>query len=146
MFDIGGIVAFISRLEATEGVSDGKLVASVLAASETVGVMFGTDTGKVSEGNVAEGTGGNVDARFTGGKVDARFTGGKVDARFGGGKELDVTIGELELGGSKDGGSSGNVEDPVGREGLKLGYCIGCCIEEGIDKPGGGRSKDCCGI
>lgn len=125
MLEIGGTITFISGLNVVIGFSDGKLAANVDAGSRTVGALFGTDAGNVSEANEAEGAGGKVDGRFTGGK------------------EADVILGELELAGSNDGCSSGIFEDPEGKEGLKLGYCIGCCIDEGNDKPGGGRSKDC---
>ena len=63
------------------------------------------------------------------GKVDtSRFDGGKDEAgRFKGGK--------VEL---------AKFKAPVGKEVLKLGYCMGCCMEGGIASPGGGRSKDWC--
>jgi len=123
--DTGGTIAFISRLDVVIGANDCKLAATVATGSRTVGALFGTETGKVSEASVAEGAGG------------------KVDGIFNGGKDVDVTLGELELAGTKDVGNSGKCEDPEGKEGLKLGYCICCCIDEGIDNPGGGRSKDC---
>lgn len=120
-----GTAAFTSGPALVKGASDGKLVASVTAGSDTVGALFGTDTWKVSGASVAEGAGGNIDGRFDGGA------------------EVDVILGELVPTGRKDGGNSGKFEGPVGKEGLKLANCIGCCIDEGIDKPGGGRSKDC---
>lgn len=127
-------MAFISAAELVKGVSDGKLAARVTAGSETFGALFVADTGKVSEASVA-GAGGKVEG--AGGKAEG--AGGKFD----GGKEADVTLGVLLLTGSKEDGNSGKLEDPVGKERLKLGYCIDCCTDEGIDKPGGGLSKDC---
>ena len=125
MLEIGGTAEFISGLEVAKGDRDGKLPGSVPAGSETVGTLLVTEAGKVSEDNEADGAGGKVD-------------GGFVD-----GKEMDTALAELELAGIKPEGNSGKFEDPVGKGGLKLGYCICCCIDEGIDKPGGGRSKDC---
>lgn len=95
------------------------------AESDTVGALFGNKACKVSGASVVEGAGG------------------KVDGRFGEGVEVDVIVGELVPTGRKAGGNSAKFEFPVGKEGLKLGNCICCCIDEGIDKPGGGRSKDC---
>lgn len=138
-------------------------MAKLTAEFETLGALFVTDTGKISEASVAEGTGdkaedawgkaegargkaegavGKVEgaggkAEGAGGKADG--AGGKVDGAEG---NEDVTLEILELTCSKDDGNSGKLEDTVGI-GLKLGYCIGCCIDEGIDKPGGGWSRDC---
>lgn len=120
-----GTAALMSGPPLVKGVSGGNLAASVTAGSDTVGALFGTDACKVSGASVAEGAGG------------------KVDGRFDGGIEVDVILGELVPTGRKADGNSGKFEGPVGKEGLKLGNCIGCCIDEGIDKPGGGRSKDC---
>lgn len=120
-----GAAALISGPPLLKGVSDGKLAAGVTAESDTVGALFGNDTCEFSGANVAEGAGG------------------KVDGRFDEGVEVNVILGELEPTGRKAGGNSAKFEVPVDKEGLKLGNCIGCCIDEGIDKPGGGRSKDC---
>ena len=138
---MGGTIAFISG---PEMVSDGKLAANMAAEVETMGASFVTDTGKISEASVAEGAGDKAEdegdrADGAGGKADgagakAEGAGGKLD----GGKEADVILGILALAGSKDDGNSGKLEDTVGKGGVKLGYCIGCCIDEGIDKPGGG--------
>lgn len=122
-----GTTAPISGPPLEKGVRDGKLAACEAAEREIVGALFGTDTGKVSGANVAEGAGG------------------KVDGRFDRGTEVDVKLGELVLTGSNVDGNSGKFEGPVGKEGLKLGNCIGCCIDEGIGKPGGDRRKDCWG-
>ena len=147
-------------------VSDGKLAAKLTAEVETLGALFVTDTGKISEASVAEGTGdkaegargkaegalGKVEgaggkAEGAGGKAEGAAgkedgAGGKADGAGGKaegaeGNEAEVTLEILVLTGSKDDGNSGKLEDTVGK-GLKLGYCIGCCIDEGIDKPGGG--------
>ena len=123
---IGGTIALISGLDVAKGVRDAKLELSVTDGRPIIGgALLGTVFPNVSEANVAEGTEGRVD--------------GKVN----GAKELELKFRELELAGGKKDGTSGKFEAPVGREVLKLGYCIGCCIEEGIESPGGGRSKDC---
>ena len=133
---MGGTIAFISG---PEMVSDGKLAANMAAEVETMGASFVTDTGKISEASVTEGTEDKAeDAEDredgAGGKAD----GAGAKAEGAGGKEADVILGILALTGSKDDGNSGKLEDTVGKEGVMLGYCIGCCIDEGIDKPGGG--------
>lgn len=46
--------------------------------------------------------------------------------------------------GDSNKGEAGKWEDPEGKDAVIAGYCIVCCREGGIDKPGGGRSKDCC--
>jgi len=122
LLDIDGTIAFISRLDVAKGARDGKLELCVTAGRpELGGALLGTEFPNVSEASVAEGTRGRVD----------------------GAKELRLKFRELELAGGIGDGTSGKFEAPVGKEALKLGYCIGCCIEEGIDSPGGGRSKDC---
>ena len=123
---IGGTIALISGLDVAKGVRDGKLELSVTDGRPIIGgALLGTEFPNVSEANVAEGTGGRVD--------------GKVN----GVKELVLKFRELELAGGNKDGTSGKFETPVSREVLKFGYCIGCCIDEGIESPGGGRSKDC---
>jgi hypothetical protein len=123
LFEIGGTIAFISRLGVAKGTSDGKLELCVTAGRpELDGGLLGTEFPNVSEASAAEGTRGRVD----------------------GAKELGgIKFRELELAGGIGDGTSGKFEAPVGIGALKLGYCIGCCIEGGIDSPGGGRSKDC---
>lgn len=133
MLEIGGTVAFISGPELVNKFSDGKLAASVAAEVESLGALFATDTGKISEGSAAEGAGDKIEGagdKVEGTEDKAEGAGGKAeDAR---GKEADVTLGALVFTGSKDDGNSGKLEDTAGKEGLKLEYCIG------------GRSKDCC--
>lgn len=46
--------------------------------------------------------------------------------------------------GDSDKDEADKLEDPEGKDALITGYCIVCCMEGAIDKPGGGRSKDCC--
>lgn len=137
-------MAFISGPELVNKVNDGKLAASTAAEVETVSALFVTDIGKISEASAAEGTWDKLEGagdKLEGTEDKADGPGGKAEGA--GGKEADVTLGVLVLTGSKDDGNSGKLEDTAGKEGLKLGYCIGCGIDEGIDKPGGGRNKDC---
>jgi hypothetical protein len=142
LLDIGCTKAFIPGPELVNGVMDGKLAASATVEVEIMGALLVTDTGKFSVSSVAEGSGVKAEGageREEGAGDKADGAGGKSDR----GKEADVTLEEVLVlkgsKGSKDDGSSGKLEDTVGKERLKLGYCIGC----GIDKPGGGRSKDC---
>ena len=126
---MGGTTVLISGLDVAREESAGKLAPSMAAEGAEgteLGALLGIELGRVSRDSVVEGTGG-------------RFV-GNVD----GDKEVAVKLEELILAaGSKGAGTSGKFEAPVGREGLKLGYCSGCCSEEGIDSPGGGRSNDC---
>lgn len=141
MLEIGGTIAFISRLDVAKGASDGKVELCATAGSpELDNTLLGTEFPNVSDASAAEGTRGRVEDRVEGieGRVD-----GRVDGITDGTMELLIKFRELELTGGKGAGTSGRFEAPVGKEALKLGNCIGCCIEEGIDNPGGGRSKDC---
>jgi hypothetical protein len=149
LLDIGCTKAFIPGPVLVNGAMDGKLAASATVEVEIMGALLVTETGKFSVSSVAEGSG--VKAEGAGDKAEGagereEGAGDKADGaggKFDRGKEADVTLEEVLVlkgsKGSKDDGSSGKLEDTVGKERLKLGYCIGC----GIDKPGGGRSKDC---
>lgn len=129
MLEIGGTTVLISGPELVREESGGKLAPSVAAEGEPLGALLIIELDNISEASVVEGTGG----RF----VD------KIGP-IGGAKEAELKLGELPLAAeSRDNGTSGKLEPPVGKEALKLGYCNGCCIGEGIDSPGGGRSKDC---
>lgn len=60
------------------------------------------------------------------------------------GKEVFVALRGLVVVNSKGEGNCGllepdKLEVPVGKDGIKIGYCI----EGGIARPGGGQSKDC---
>lgn len=132
--ETGGTIALIAELEVIRGESDGKLVFGVATGRAALGALLGNELGNVSKASVAEGTGGREDD--------------KIDDEVDGSKELGVKLWELAPVGSKGDGASGKFEpwifeDPVGKGALKLEYCIGCCIEGGMDSPGGGRSKDC---
>ena len=110
---MGGTIALISRAGLVSKASDGKLEANMAAEVETLGALFATDTGKISEASVAEGTGDKAEG--AGGKAEG--AGGKAEGAGGklGGKEADVTLGVLALTGSKDDGNSGKLEDTVGK-------------------------------
>ena len=87
--------------------------------------LFCIKLGNASKDNVIAGAGGRLE-----------------------GKEVFVELSGLVLVGSKGNENSGRFEPgifeaPVGKDGLKVGYCIGCCTAGGIASPGGGRSKDC---
>lgn len=76
----------------------------------------------------------------------AECTGGRVKGRVEVGREEEELL-ELLLVGTKGEGYSGKFEPgrpeaPVGKDVLKPEYC-NCCMEGGIESPGGGRSKDC---
>lgn len=148
-------MVFKSELEVDTGDSTGKVAPELVVGSAEIGTLLGIRLGNVSEGREAAGIKGTVEGKVDGteewevklrelvmpgsrgsgtsgkeaGKVDTgRFDGGKVDTgRFDGGK--------VEL---------AKFKAPVGKEVLKLGYCMGCCMEGGIASPGGGRSKDWC--
>jgi len=161
-----GTAAFISEPPLVKGASDGKLAPSVAAGSDTVGALFETDAWKVSGASVAEGAGGKIVVeRFNGGaEVDVMLgelvpTGRKADGNSG---KFEGPVGNEEL---KLGNCNGCcIDESIGcciDEGIGcciddgIGCCIddgsgcckddgiGCCIDEGMDKPGGGRNKDC---
>lgn len=59
-------------------------------------------------------------------------------------KELDVKLAELADEYSGKFGVEVFGGGPLDKEELKLGYCIGCCCNEGgIPNPCGGRGNDC---
>lgn len=158
-------MVFKSGLEVVKGDSTGKLAPKLVVGSAELGILSGIKLGNVSEGREAEGIRGTVEGKVDGteewevklrelvmpgsrgsgtsgkeaGKVDTgRFDGGKFEAgRLKGGK--------VEAGRFKGGKVElAKFKAPVGKEVLKLGYCMGCCMEGGIASPGGGRSKDWC--
>jgi hypothetical protein len=158
-------MVFKSELEVDTGDSTGKVTPKLVVGSAEIGTLLGIRLGNVSEGREAAGIKGTVEGKVDGseewevklrelvmpgsrgsgtsgkeaGKVDTgRFKGGKVDTgRFKGGK--------VEAGRFKGGKVElAKFKAPVGKEVLKLGYCMGCCMEGDIASPGGGRSKDWC--
>ena len=121
---------FNSGLEVVKGESVGKLAPKVTGGRVGLGALLGNELRKVSDASVAAGAG-------------VRAEGKVVDD-----KEVEVRLREPVLEGSKGGVTSGKDElsklaGAAGKGALKLGYCIGCCMEGGIDSPGDGRSKDC---
>jgi hypothetical protein len=158
-------MVFKSELEVDTGDSTGKVTPKLVVGSAEIGTLLGIRLGNVSEGREAAGIKGTVEGKVDGteewevklrelvmpgsrgsgtsgkeaGKVDTgRFDGGKFEAgRLKGGK--------VEAGRFKGGKVElAKFKAPVGKEVLKLGYCMGCCMEGGIASPGGGRSKDWC--
>ena len=130
---IGGTTAFVSGVAVFKGEIVGKLALSVDMGSTGLETLFGIKPGGVSGASAIDGAGGSIDG------ID-----GKVEA----GKDIDAKLREPVVEGSRGGGYSGKfgpgkLTAPVGKEALNPGYCIGCCIEGGIDSPGGGLSKDC---
>lgn len=116
---MGGTIAFISGPELVSEVSDGKLAANMVAEVETLGILFVTDAGKISEASVAEGAGGKAEGKADGAGGNAEGARGKAEgagAKLDGGNEADVTLGVVVLTGSKDDGNSGKLEDTVGKE------------------------------
>lgn len=157
MLEIGGAIAFISELDVFKGVTNGKLIPSVTEGRVGLGTLFGIKLDKVSEAKAADGTGGNAEGRVEGrieGMLEGRIEGilegriegileGRFEGRVDGDKEVEVKLREPLLVGSKGEEYSGRFEPgkfgaPGCKEALKPGYCIG-----GIDRTGGGRSKDC---
>lgn len=126
MLDVGGRIVLKSEL-VVKGDSDGKPALKVEAEIEEFGVLLDTELNNGSEANELGGTAGRID--------------GKVE----GVAEVEVKLGELVVAAESKGGASGKLGAPFAKGRLKLGYGIGigCGMEEGIDNPGGGRSKDC---
>lgn len=120
-------LVFISGFEAFGRDNDGKLAPWLDAERAEFGALLGREFGNVSEANVVNGTGGIGED--------------KVD----GNTEVEVGLVELVLEAESRGEeTSGRFEGPLDKEELKFGYCICCCMKEGIESPGGGRSKGCC--
>lgn len=71
-----------------------------------------------------------------------------AEAWLGSAEDCIFRVPRLKGGNKGEGDSNidegGKLEDPEGKDALTAGYCIVCCMEGGIDNPGGGRSKDCC--
>lgn len=154
MLAIGGTIVLNSGLEVVKGEIDDKLALKLAVGSEGLGALLGIKPGNVSEDKLAEGIKGKVEGKDemaeeldgrlreleavessgdgTSGKEAGMFCAGKLEAiKFEPGK---FEVGKFEV---------GRFDAPTGKLALKLGYCIGCCMEGGIDNPGGGRSKDC---
>lgn len=104
------------------GDTNGKLVLEVAVERDCAEALFVIKVVDVS-GTIAED--------WAGSKEDCGF---RVPRLKGGNK------GEAE----SNKGEVGKLEDPEGKDALVAGYCRVCCMEGGIDKPGGGRSKGCC--
>ena len=148
-------MVFKSELEVDTGDSTGKVAPKLVIGDAELETLLGIRFGNVSEGREVEGIKGADE--------------GKVD----GTEEWDVKLRELVVPGSRESGTSGKeagmvdtsrfdggkvetgkfigdkfelakFKAPVGKEVLKLGYCIGCGMDGGIANPGGGRSKDWC--
>jgi hypothetical protein len=147
--EIGGAMVFKSGLEVVKGDSTGKLAPKLVVGSAELGILSGIKLGNVSEGREAEGIRGTVEGKVDGtAEWDVKLRELAMPGSRGGrtsGKEAGkVEIGKFEDGKVETGKfGPGKFEIPVSKEVLKLGYCIGCCMEEGIASPGGGRSKDC---
>lgn len=137
-------MVFKSGLEVVKGDSTGKLVPKLVVGSAELGILSGIKLGNVSEGREADGIWGTVDGTA---EWDVKLRelampgsrGGRMSVK----EAVKVEIGKFE-GGKVETGKfgPGKFETPVSKV-LNLGYCIGCCMEEGIASPGGGRSKDC---
>lgn len=137
-------MVFKSGLEVVKGDSTGKLVPKLVVGSAELGILSGIKLGNVSEGREADGIWGTVDGTAEWDvKLRELAMPGSRGGRMSGKEAVKVEIGKFE-GGKVETGKfgPGKFETPVSKV-LKLGYCIGCCMEEGIASPGGGRSKDC---
>ena len=84
---MGGTIALISRAGLVSKASDGKLEANMAAEVETLGALFATDTGKISEASVAEGTGDKAEG--AGGKAEG--AGGKAEGAGGWSQKFPYT-------------------------------------------------------
>lgn len=126
LLEIGGTAAVVPVLDAAKGESAGRTALRGGVGRRGIEDLFGTILGRGSEASAIDGTGGRFD---WGAEVGAKLSGPVVK----GGREGFSD--KLEL---------GKPEVPIGKDGLKPGYWIGCC-RGGIDRPGGGLSKDCWG-
>lgn len=118
---IGGTTILLSGLELANRDADCMPALNGAAGIAGLEALFCIKLGKDSEDNAKGGTGGRLE-----------------------GKEVFVALRGLEVVGSKGKRNSGwlepgKLEVPVGKDGLKEGYCI----EGGIASPVGGRSKGC---
>jgi hypothetical protein len=133
LLEIGSKTALVSGVDAIKVESAGKLALSVVVGGATLGTLFWVEIGNASRERVL--------------LLDG--AGGRGYERVEGGSDVDAKLSELVLAAVNrgDGYSGkfepGKLEAPGGKEELNPEYCIGGCIEGGIDSPGGGRSKDC---
>lgn len=140
----------MSGVEVVSGDSDGKL------PPNDTGALFVIALGNVSKCKLIDGAGGRLEGKVGPGNeavvkleelvgnngegYSGKFEVGKLKAgMLEVGKFEDGKLGKFEVGKFDE----GKFEAPAGKEALKPGYCIGCCIEGGINSPGGGLSKDC---
>lgn len=126
MLDIEGAITFKSWPDVTKGDNDDNVAVEDMGVPET-GVLFNTRL-DVSEVNVADCKGGTVK-----GKVEVGREEEELRAPLVVGSKGEGYSGKFEL---------GRLAAPVGKDVLKPEYCI-CGMEGGIERPGGGRSKDC---
>ncbi len=136
------------------GESDGKLPPSGTVEPTPLGALFVIRLGNVSEGKLKGGTGGRLEGKLEpGNEVEVKMAELPVAGNKGEGYSGKFEVGKFEEGkfevGRFEVGKFGVVKfevdkfkAPAGKDALKPGYCIGCCIG-GIDSPGGGLSKDC---
>lgn len=158
-------MAFTSGVEVVSGESDVKLPPSGTVEPTPLGALFVIRLGNVSEGKLKGGTGGRLEGKLEPGNelkvkmAELAVAGNKGDGYSGKFEVGKFEEGKFEVGKFEEGkfevgkfevgrfevGKFGVVkfEAPAGKDALKPGYCIGCCIEGGIDSPGGGLSKDC---
>lgn len=124
-FTSGLVVVVVVR-----GDTDGKLPLSGAAGTTELGTLVCIKLGNGSLVNTEGGTGGRLE--------------GTVDPSKG----VEIKLAELVEVGKKGDEYSGKFEEgrlgaPLDKDALKLGYCIGCCIEGGIESPVVGRNNDC---
>lgn len=132
LLEIGSKTEFVSGADAIKVESAGKLVLSVVVGRATLGTLLWVEIGNVSGARVLDGAGG------------------RADDSVEGGNDVDAKLSKLVLGLAVNRGEGysgkfepGRLDVPGCKEELNPEYCIGGCIEGGIDSPCGGRSKDC---